>query len=77
MNKQHIRVESSNCTQEGEYYIHWDGFDSNEIYDSPRFNGKDLKAKITVIKGGKQKNATVDFSTILQLCTTDRCGFES
>jgi hypothetical protein len=38
MNKQHIRVESSNCTRESKYYIHWDGFDSNEIYYSTRYN---------------------------------------
>jgi hypothetical protein len=61
--KQHALFEPADYTQEGEYYIHWDGFDSNEIYDSTRFNGKDLKAKITAIKGGKQKSVTVDFST--------------
>ena len=50
-------------TQIGEYIIHWDGFDSNEIYDSTVFNGKNLRAKITAVKGSKQKSITVDFST--------------
>jgi hypothetical protein len=61
--KQHALFEPADYTQEGEYYIHWDGFDSNEIYDSTRFDGKTLKAKITAIKDGKQKSITVDFST--------------
>jgi hypothetical protein len=46
-----------------EYTILWDGFDNNDIYDSTRFNGKKLEAKITATKEGKQKNATVDFAT--------------
>ncbi|MBF4516839.1 hypothetical protein IRZ71_10805 [Flavobacterium sp. ANB] len=56
-------VEPDDYTKEGEYFIHWDGFDDNEIYDSTRFNGKKLKAKITATNGDKQKSLTVDFST--------------
>lgn len=47
----------------GEYIICWDGFDNNEIYDSTKFNGKNLKAIITGIKNGQQRTAAVDFST--------------
>lgn len=47
----------------GEYTICWDGFDSNDIYDSTRFSSKKLEAKITATKDGKQKSATVDFAT--------------
>lgn len=47
----------------GEYVINWDGFDAKGIYDSTLFNGEDLEAVITARKDGKQKNATVDFST--------------
>ncbi|NRS88566.1 hypothetical protein HNQ02_001480 [Flavobacterium sp. 7E] len=61
--KQHALFEPADYTQEGEYYIHWDGFDTNEIYDSTRFNGKGLKAEITATKGDKMKSITVDFST--------------
>lgn len=43
-------VEPDDYTKEGEYYIHWDGFDDNEVYDSTRFAGKKLKAKITAKK---------------------------
>jgi len=46
----------------GEYIIFWDGFDNNEIYDTTKFNSKNLKAIITGIKDGKQKTATIDFS---------------
>lgn len=55
--------EPDDYTKEGEYFIHWDGFDDNEVYDSTRFAGKKLKAKITAKKGDKQKSLTVDFST--------------
>lgn len=61
--KQHALLEPADYTQEGEYYIHWDGFDNNEIYDSTRFDGKTLKAKIIATKDGKQKSITVDFTT--------------
>jgi hypothetical protein len=47
----------------GEYIICWDGFDNNDIYDSTLFNSKKLEAKITATKEGKQKSATVDFTT--------------
>ncbi|WKL47767.1 DUF4280 domain-containing protein [Flavobacterium pectinovorum] len=61
--KQHGLFNPDDYTQVGEYYIHWDGFDNDDIYDSTRFNGKDLKAKITAIKDGLQKSIVVDFST--------------
>ncbi|ABQ06273.1 hypothetical protein [Flavobacterium johnsoniae] len=50
-------------TKEGEYVIHWDGFDNNDVYDSTKFNNKKLKARITATKGDKQKSLTIDFST--------------
>lgn len=56
-------LEPDDYTSEGEYFIHWDGFDDNEIYDSTRFNDKKLKAKIIATKGNKQKSLTVGFST--------------
>ncbi|OXG06459.1 DUF4280 domain-containing protein [Flavobacterium araucananum] len=56
-------LEPKNYTTMGSYIISWDGFDTNGIYDSTRFNGKDLKAKITAIKNGMQKSIVVDFST--------------
>jgi hypothetical protein len=56
-------LEPDDYTSEGEYFIHWDGFDNNEMYDSTRFNGKTLKAKIIATKGDKQKSITVDFAT--------------
>jgi len=55
--------EPDDYTKLGNYFIHWDGFDDNDIYDSTRFNGKKLKAKIIATKGDKQKSLTVDFST--------------
>jgi hypothetical protein len=61
--KQHALFEPDDYTQIGDYFIHWDGFDNNEIYDSTRFNGKSLKAQITATKDGKQKNITIDFAT--------------
>lgn len=60
---QYALSEPSDYTNEGEYLIHWDGFDDNDIYDSTRFNGKNLKAKIIATKGGRQKSLIVDFST--------------
>jgi hypothetical protein len=50
-------------TKIGTYEIYWDGFDDNGIYDSTRFNGKTLKAKVTGTKNGKQKSAEIEFTT--------------
>lgn len=55
--------EPVDYTVMGSYIISWDGFDTNEIYDSTRFNGKELKARITAIKDGVPKIITIDFST--------------
>jgi hypothetical protein len=56
-------LEPDDYTSEGEYFIHWDGFDDNEIYDSARFNNKKLKAEIIATLGDKQKSLTVELST--------------
>lgn len=50
-------------THTGSYAILWDGFDNNNVYDSTRFNGKKLKAKITAKKGGTTKTKEVEFET--------------
>ena len=50
-------------THTGSYSILWDGFDNNNVYDSTRFNGKKLKAKITAKKGGTTKSLEVEFET--------------
>lgn len=55
--------EPKDYTAMGTYIISWDGFDKNGIYDSTRFNNKNLKAKITAIKNGRRKSIVVDFST--------------
>lgn len=60
---QYTLLESDDYTQIGEYYIHWDGFDNDGIYDSTRFNNKKLKAKITATKDGIHKHIIVDFAT--------------
>jgi hypothetical protein len=61
--KKYALFEPADYTKEGEYFIHWDGFDNNDVYDSTRFNNKKLKAKITAVKNNKQKSIVVDFST--------------
>ncbi|GAA6765142.1 hypothetical protein AAFH68_10760 [Flavobacterium sp. CGRL1] len=48
-------------TKEGEYVIHWDGFDNNDVYDSARFDGKKLKAKIIATKNNTIKTKEVEF----------------
>lgn len=48
-------------THTGNYCIFWDGFDNDEVYDSTRFDGKKLKAKITAKKGGTTKTQEVEF----------------
>lgn len=55
--------EQKDYTAMGTYIISWDGFDKDGIYDSTRFNNKDLKAKVTAIKNGRRKSIFVDFST--------------
>lgn len=55
--------EPKDYTAMGTYTLSWDGFDKDGIYDSTRFNNKDLKAKITAIKNGRRKSIVVDFST--------------
>ncbi|WP_278553705.1 hypothetical protein [Elizabethkingia bruuniana] len=61
-----FKVPPSDYTKIGSYIILWDGFDNNDIYDSVRFNNKKLKAKITAIKGGKQKSLEIEFKTSYQ-----------
>ncbi|MHA7610374.1 hypothetical protein ACV0BM_016135 [Elizabethkingia meningoseptica] len=58
-----FQVPSSDYTKIGSYIILWDGFDDNDIYDSTRFNYKNLKAKITATKGNKQKSLEIEFET--------------
>lgn len=58
-----FNVPPSDYTKIGSYIILWDGFDNDDIYDSVRFNNKKLKAKITAIKGGKQKSLEIEFET--------------
>lgn len=60
---QYTLLESEDYTQIGDYYIHWDGFDNDGIYDSTRFNNKKLKAKITATKDGIHKQIIEDFAT--------------
>lgn len=55
--------EPKDYTAMGSYTLSWDGFDKDGIYDSTRFNNKDLKARITAIKNGRRKSIVVDFST--------------
>jgi hypothetical protein len=61
--KQHALFEPADYTQVGEYFIHWDGFDNEGIYDSTRFNGKTLTAKITAKKDGMSLSKEVKFTT--------------
>jgi hypothetical protein len=56
-------LQEPDYTKKGTYYICWNGFDNNEIYDSSLFNGKKLKAKITATKDGKSKIKEIEFST--------------
>ncbi|OMQ10524.1 PAAR-like protein [[Flexibacter] sp. ATCC 35103] len=56
-------LEPVDYTALGTYIISWDGFDNDAIYDSTRFNNKELKARITGIKDGIPKKIVVDFST--------------
>jgi hypothetical protein len=56
-------LQEPDYTKTGNYILHWDGFDNNEVYDSTLFNGKKLKAKITATKNGKSKSKEVEFST--------------
>ncbi|MCC9074305.1 DUF4280 domain-containing protein [Flavobacterium sp. F-65] len=56
-------LEPNDYTVMGSYILSWDGFDNDEIYDSTRFNSKNLKAKITARKDGIVKSIVVDFST--------------
>lgn len=60
--KKHL-LSDPDYTQPGSYIIHWDGFDSSDIYDSKKFDNKKYKAKITAIKNGKQKRIEIPFST--------------
>ncbi|MFK7107945.1 zinc metalloprotease [Flavobacterium oreochromis] len=52
-----------NYTKVGEYIIHWDGFDTNEIFDSTIFDNKKLTARITASKGIERKRIEVAFET--------------
>ena len=61
--REYALFEPDDYTQIGEYYIHWDGFDNEGIYDSTRFNNKRLKAKITATKDGVHKHIVIDFAT--------------
>jgi hypothetical protein len=61
--REYALFEPDDYTQIGEYYIHWDGFDNEGIYDSTRFNNKKLKAKITATKDGVHKHIVIDFAT--------------
>ncbi|MBS7253658.1 PAAR-like protein [Flavobacterium branchiicola] len=56
-------VSSTAMWPAGEYTILWDGFDNKEIYDSTRFNGKKLEAKITAVKDGKMKTKEIEFGS--------------
>jgi hypothetical protein len=56
-------IPPSDYTKIGNYIVFWDGFDNNEIYDSTKFDGKKLKAKIIAKKNGKEKEKEVEFST--------------
>jgi hypothetical protein len=56
-------LQEPDYTKMGTYHINWDGFDNDEVYDSTRFNGKKLKAKITATKNGKFKTKEIEFST--------------
>ncbi|OXG04389.1 uncharacterized protein DUF4280 [Flavobacterium araucananum] len=55
--------EPVDYTTMGSYTISWDGFDNDDIYDSTRFNGKEITARITAIKDNIPKTIAVDFST--------------
>ncbi|WP_407480997.1 hypothetical protein [Elizabethkingia meningoseptica] len=61
-----FNVPPSDYTKIGSYIILWDGFDDNDIYDSTRFNNKNLKVKITATKGNKQKSLEIEFSTVYE-----------
>ncbi|MFK7059799.1 hypothetical protein V3Q90_06640 [Flavobacterium oreochromis] len=52
-----------NYTKVDEYIIHWDGFDTNEIFDSTIFDNKKLTARITASKGIERKRIEVAFET--------------
>lgn len=56
-------IPVSDYTKIGSYVLLWDGFDNNGIYDSTRFDNKNLKAKITAKKNGIEKSIEVEFST--------------
>jgi hypothetical protein len=58
-----FEVKDDDYTKIGEYIIHWDGFDNNEVYDSTIFNDKKLTARIKAVKGIEQKTIEVDFET--------------
>lgn len=56
-------IEEPDYTKQGSYFIFWDGFDNNEVYNSIRFNEKKLKAKIVATKGSHSKEVEVEFET--------------
>ena len=58
-----FEVKDDDYTKIGEYIIHWDGFDINEVYDSTIFNNKKLTARIKAVKGIESKTIEVDFET--------------
>jgi hypothetical protein len=58
-----FEVKDDDYTKIGEYIIHWDGFDNNEVYDSTIFNDKKLNARIKAVKGIESKTIEVDFET--------------
>lgn len=47
----------------GMHQLFWDGFDQDEIYDSSRFDGRQLKATLRVTSAGETTSFTLDFFT--------------
>lgn len=46
------KIAPADHTKPGDYSLFWDGFNTNDIYDSKVFNGKQLTASITATGGG-------------------------
>jgi len=61
------QLPETHYTLAGAHQINWDGFDNDDIYDSSRFIGRVLKAKITALKAGVSETLTVDFTAKYQV----------
>lgn len=56
------RVDASAFVNPGSYSLLWDGFDSNDVYDSAVYSGKKFKAEILGTKDGVTEKREVSFS---------------